>query len=512
VTALLITFAGRAAADVRPGAKEAVDDERLGLFPGRDYRLATGRCTDCAASRQALWYFQDDVIAVPQEGGRGLSSPVWIGSHHVLDDVRLSPDGAAAVSRDGSTVPLVRVPRLSTNRSYYDASTTAFLAGRPLRIRGEAVEGGGFVARTLWPEDQRLDPQRASLQPLAAGERVEALVTADEGGVRAPFSARVLWSRGDPSSARWDGRPVLGFVLSGAQGDDDEAHGGHFAVTTGIVGAGGQWADWMVDNFYNLDFVSEKGIVAARVPMDNYLMDLNSGQSYYRPVAVLVAVLREDQAPRRFQAAVDEVYERFYRHDLLYHHSAANCAGISMDLLRELGWQIPRRGPTGYAKATAAFFYVGITQHSVAQGEKTFDYLTEERTRLFPRAAFEVGGEDLLALLRGQRRPATDYERILAEDVEALVFLRVPQVPSSRALGTFPIGSFDEYRHRVPADTSRWKVVSIEPRPFPGALREGRAPRPRRSRAVPMATMAGLASASGVWGLVHVLRSWRRRG
>ena len=135
-------------------------------------------------------------------------------------------------------------------------------------------------------------------------------------------------------------------MLSGAQGDDDEAHGGHFAVATGTVGPDGGWADWTVNNFYTLDAVSEKGIVAARVPMDNYLMDLNSGQSWYRPVYVLTLVLKQDRAARRYQEAIEPVYDRFYRHEFLYHHSAANCSGISMDALRGIGWEIPRRGPT----------------------------------------------------------------------------------------------------------------------------------------------------------------------
>jgi hypothetical protein len=33
-------------------------------------------------------------------------------------------------------------------------------------------------------------------------------------------------------------------MLNGAQGGDDEAHGGHFAVVTGWQRQGGQFADW----------------------------------------------------------------------------------------------------------------------------------------------------------------------------------------------------------------------------------------------------------------------------
>ena len=44
----------------------------LGLYSAADFRLATGRCTDCPAEKQALWYFGDDVVAVSK--GAGFSS------------------------------------------------------------------------------------------------------------------------------------------------------------------------------------------------------------------------------------------------------------------------------------------------------------------------------------------------------------------------------------------------------------------------------------------------------
>jgi hypothetical protein len=75
------------------------------------------------------------------------------------------------------------------------------------------------------------------------------------------------------------GRAVLALVINGAQGDDDEAHAGHFALVTGRTREDGAIGDWLVNNFYALDSESEKGILAAPVPLDNYLADLNSGQT-----------------------------------------------------------------------------------------------------------------------------------------------------------------------------------------------------------------------------------------
>ncbi|UUZ56530.1 hypothetical protein LP419_16080 [Massilia sp. H-1] len=115
-------------------------------------------------------------------------------------------------------------------------------------------------------------------------------------------------------------------MLNGAQGDDDEAYGGHFAIATGAVGQQGEWSDWVVNNFYNLDSFSEKGIVAAPVPMDNYLMDINSGQQFYRPSYMMVAVLSDGRTAAAYQGGVQRVFNNFYRHDFTYRHAGANCA------------------------------------------------------------------------------------------------------------------------------------------------------------------------------------------
>jgi hypothetical protein len=486
-------------------AKDALDAERLGLAPASAYRLVDGHCQDCGASRAALWYFEDDLVAVRPGSRQTAASLVWVGSPEILEHATLSSDDRRVRLANGDERPFALAPKIPTNRSYYDRATSCFLADRRLRLRGRSTEDGGFVARTIWPEDLTLE-MGGPVAPLPRGASIDGLVTS--ASARSP---RVLWQRASAGRSL-TGRAALAFVLSGAQGDDDEAHGGHFAVATGVVGPGGEWADWTVNNFYNLDSVSEKGIVAARVPMDNYLMDLNSGQAYYRPNDVLAVVLRDDRTAAAFQQAIDGVYERFYRHDVLYHHSASNCAGISLDTLRGLGWSIPRRGPTGYAKATAAFLYMGAKDRSVRSGEKIFDYLTEEQTRLLPRVAFAAAGDDLLRLLRGERKARTTYEQRLEQDAEAVVYVHVPQIPSSRAFGTFAVGSFAEYQRRVPADTSQWKIVPVAARSFPTELREG-APLPRhRSNALPFATLAGVLVLGGGWGTTRTVRRVRRGG
>jgi hypothetical protein len=431
---------------------------------------------DCPTPKQALWYFQDEVIAVPKDN-RPVPSLVWIGAPDVLNEATLSPGDHTLLTADGSRLRFVLTSQLLTNRSYYDESTTNFFRKRSLRIRGNVTTQEGLptvVARTIWPEDYRIEQDALIRQPLRPDETLASLIGEEKDGAERSFLTRLLWERHPGAPRRWAGQAVLGLLLSGAQGDDDDAHAGHFTVVTGRVGERGELATWMVNNFYNLDEESEKGVLPARVPMDNYLMDLNSGQAYYRPHYLLVAVLRKDRAAHRFQEAVEETYSQFYRHEFAYDNAAANCTGLSMDTLREIGWAIPQLGRTSYLMAIAAFLYLSVRDRSVVAGARIFDYHTEELTRLLPRVAFEVAGRDLLGIL-GRRpepaqRPLTPYERILQEDVEAVMFIRVPQIPSSRVFGTSPVSTLDEYRRRMPTDRSQWKKIPLKPRPFPTAL------------------------------------------
>ncbi len=511
----------------------------FGLYKGSDYRLTTGACTNCPTPKQALWYFRDDIIAVPVDGvdtagfSRGITTQedvrrwyagakpqdlqarppmLWVGATHQARDVRLTDDGRLQFA-DGRSVQFQTVPRIKTNLSYYDDSSKAFFQKRPLRVRGE-LRGQTFTARVMWPQDWAIDESNLRLEPLLADESVLSLVRRHQNAKSETFEARLLWERAPAATAAardWSGRAVIGIMLNGAQGDDDEAHGGHFAIATGRhtrTSQGGGMADWMVNNFYNLDSFSEKGITAAMLPLDNYMADLNSGQSWYRPSYMLVAVLKNDRAAYAYQAAISRVYGHFYRHDFQYRHAGANCAGISVDTLRSLGWNIPPMGPTSAIKATLAYPYKSITDRSFASGKQAYDYLTEEQTRLYPAAAYDALGRDLLRIASGRTwaGASTDpksLEALLRADLEALVFVRLPQIPSSRAFGSFPVASYDEYMKRVPDDKAQWKIVPVDARPFPpelieaDTLKEARTP-PERPALIAGAGLAGLLLIGGL--------------
>ncbi|MES3021987.1 MAG: hypothetical protein V4857_10435 [Pseudomonadota bacterium] len=539
---LLVSTTSLATAAAPAGLKSALEGERIGLLPAESFRLTTGRCMDCATLPQSLWYFKDDVVAVPHAGqamsGHTRQTPtvtdvrewaaspeaatlahpslVWLGAPHLLDNVTILPNGRELRSADGSTAALRLVPKISTNLSYWDKSTSQYFAERPVRMRGTVKDVGGeqaFVARTVWPKDFALDPATMVARPLGAKETLVSFVQEEGGGAKSPFSTRLLWERKPGAARELHGKPVLGIMLNGAQGDDDEAFGGHFAIATGTIGKQGEWSDWLVNNFYNLDSVSEKGIIASAVPMDNYLMDLNSGQQYYRPSYMLVAVLNKARTAIAYQGGVQRVFNRFYRHDFTYAHAAANCTGISMDVFKALGWNVPERGATSSLKAIGAYGYLSAKEMSLASGRKIYDYLTEEQTRLYPAVAFEAAGSDLMQLVGaapGLARELTAYEKQLQGDVEAIVLVRIPQIPSSRAMGSNPIFSFDEFMARTPPDQKDWKIVPVGPRPFPAELHDNPMA-PSTPGPVPMPVAGiGLAGLVGIGALIR--RRQKRKG
>ena len=477
---------------------DALTDTQFGLYGAADFHLASGGdCGACQTPPQALWYFRGDQVAVPTVQPAGFDaklraqedvrrwatshqnkpngehpSLLWVGSPQVARGT-LADTGEQLVSNKGEPLPFSLVPKIDANLSYYNADSLKHFAGRAIKARGR-LENGRFTARTLWPEDFALS-DALPIRQFKAGETLAELIRADGGGAALPMSSRTLWSRSG-QAVELAGKPVMAFVLNGAQGDDDEAHGGHFAVATGRFGPHGEWDQWLVNNFYNLDSVSEKGIIAATLPMDAYQTDLNSGQSWYRPSYMLVAVFKDGRVPGLYQEAISRVFNHFYRHDFSYNHATANCAGINLETLRSLGWNIPQQGSAGRLKATAALPYMAIKERSLDKGRQAYDYLSAEKTNLYPFVAFTAAGEDILQRIVGNQPNASPYEKMMAEDIEALVYVRIPQFPSSRAMGQAPVASLDEFMARTPADRAQWKIVPNDPRPFPAELKDPQAP------------------------------------
>jgi hypothetical protein len=504
----------------------------LGQYASEQFVTVQAPCPDCQGLAQAQWYFKGETVAVPQAGQpvtgfdagkRGaddiaalnvhaLPGLVWTGAPRQWANTHLLAGGEQLRLADGTQTAFKMVPKISTNLSYWNQDSQAFFAQRALSIRGEQ-DGPTIVARTIWPEDFRLDLQ-APAQPLQAGESLKQLVQFEHGGARSPHQSRLLWQKTPGAQPSLAGKAVLGVLLNGAQGDDDEAHGGHFALASGVVAADGGYQHWLVNNYYNLATNSEKGIIAGVTPFDKYMADLNSGQAFYRPSYMLVAVFSQPTIPATIQAASNRVYQHFYRNDFVYDHATNNCAGISVDVLHNLGWKVPQSGGESVLKASAAYWYIAAQERSLTKGRAIYDYLNTEMTRLFPAVAFDAIGNDLLNIAHtgSTQTLASPEMQAMASQIEAIYFVRIPQLPSSRADGLAPVYSFAQYQQQAPADRSQWKIIPVTPNPLPDNLKNGLALKPQTPAVMPLPALLFLISGLAIiWFLLRVSGKALRR-
>jgi hypothetical protein len=89
---------------------------------------------------------------------------------------------------------------------------------------------------------------------------------------------------------------------------------------------------------------------------------------------------------------------------------------------------------------------------------------------------------------------------MLAEDIIAVLWLRIPQLPSSRAWGDYAVVTRREYAARLPADRSLAKIIPVPPRPFPPEMRDpDLLPTRRGASAWAMAVWAALGLAGLPW-------------
>src|SRR5690606_3072584 len=202
-------------------------------------------------------------------GGTGnlvddLPAIVWLGAPQRISGARLSPD-AAELRVGARSIPLALTPPIATNAAYVDASTARYFSARSVAVRGAVSSASGeprFIARTIFPEDQRIDLDALHPAPRKPNEYPGTLLEA-----QTDERYRLLHARSAPAEGR--GLPAIAFVLPGAQGDDDGSRAGHLAVATGVLGERGEWDQWLVTNFYPLLEGNAKGIIPATLPMDN---------------------------------------------------------------------------------------------------------------------------------------------------------------------------------------------------------------------------------------------------
>jgi hypothetical protein len=176
--------------------------------------------------------------------------------------------------------------------------------------------------------------------------------------------------------------------------------------------------------------------------------------------------------------------------------------------MRALGWPVPATGPASRVLAWLSIPATIAREGKVSAARTTYEYLTEDRTRLMPAAAFEQAAVDLLRLAKAGAGPADgELARLIARDVEAVVGARVPQLPSSRKPGTWPVANPREYLGAIPHDPADAQIVPVPPRPFPAELRDpDLLPPPMRRSTPPLVAW----TLSGVLPLAWLLgRAWR---
>ncbi len=427
-------------------------------------------------SPAAAWYFADEWLAIDSR----LSPPaaIWLAGSQRLNvtDLQLSPLRA---QRAGRSLSLALSPALASNPTFINSDTLRFFAEQPLTLRGDwrsAESQSGdksgdagdsdptFVIRTMWPQAWRVQPSAA----LRGGDPLAWLPRSDAATSQS-FACHTLWQRQDaqPAATRW----CIGVMLNGAQGDDDEAHGGHFALVVGAMANDGGIADLLVANFYNPDVVSEKGILPALVPLDDYLHELNAGQQHYRPSWLVLVELDSPTVSTALYPMLNSVLQQLYDHRLHYNHVANNCTGLSMDALRATGVRVPLRGPSSRWLAPLAALQQGYLLRSVRAARDGWRYLLAEQTRLLPCQAFVASVQHLMALMTGASKPATAIEADLRQHTQAIYGLQLPQLPSARARGREPALSLVDYQSRVPASRSDWQIIPVPPRTLPASLR-----------------------------------------
>lgn len=430
----------------------------IGPYKSTVLETKPGNCVECIGKAASFYFNKQSVVVVKDNNDKVF---IWQKGDAVINGT-LAEDGKSILT-ENKIYQFKPTEKIPTNLSYYNEKSVKFFAKKQVIVKGD-IKKDTLIADSIWPTEYSFNN---NLTPVQNPVSVKQLVQNEKIN---SFEPQLLWSK-DNKPVSLQNKPVVAFILNGAQGDDDEAHGGHFAIATGNIDKNGQFNNLLVNNFYGINSFSEKGIISSRVPLDLYQADLNSGQSWYRPSYMLFAVLKNDKLSNLYQQSINHKFSEFYQHHFEYNHALANCSGINVDTLRGLGWNIPKQGVESYIKGIGAIPYVTLTD-SFESAKKGSNYMMSEKTDLYPFVAFDAISQDLLGRIAKGQNLTSQFERQFAENLEAIIYVKIPQFPSSRSFGLAPIYSFDEYMKRVPQNKKDWKIVPVEANPFPDSLKD----------------------------------------
>lgn len=421
------------------------------------------------------WYLDDEWLGWSGHASDS-QTPQWLGAPTVLHNIRLL-SWTEGKNEQGESFSLRLTECIASNRSWVNEHSLQYLSARLLHLRGEWLQENEqriFLLRNIWPADWSLQHELDAAQKLTIEQRVRQ----QRGGARREFSVERLWAAPelsvDVDNRQYHcGQHAIGWVLNGAQGDDDEAHGGHFSAMMGSSPDSAiDLRDLVVANYYNPDIVSEKGILPAFAPLDAYLTDLNAGQQFYRPSDAVVVVLDKPDCLHNFWAESALQMRALYEHQFNYDHALMNCTGITMDALRRAGMRIPAMAASSYVLGMLAFAQSWLKERDRPRALRLWHYFSSELSRVLPAQAYRATVHHLLSLLSQRRAASTEWETKLLTQVQAVYWLHYPQLPSSRKMGREPVFTLAEYPRRVPELQSKWQVVPTRTRELPPLLRQ----------------------------------------
>ena len=329
---------------------------------------------------------------------------VWVAAPQIVHGARLTADGEQH-RRGGDVLRMRPVPRIPLNRSYFDASSVRFLRA----VRSRCAERATAASSSCDRVARRLRARRrgAAAQSLPDGPSPQlAMRSLMRRGAARRRGESVHRARrcGSARAARRLARQgVLGLLVNGAQGDDDEAHGGHFALVTGRVARRRPHRRLARQQFLLARRRERKGhhrrAAAAR-------QRISATSTAGRLVSAVVhARARVARRARRGARAVGDQPrvqpvlspparllppERQLREHQRRHAARARVAG-------------PARGPPTRWLAWLAFPFVALKERSLGKAKLAFDYLCTDQTRLLPAVALEEAFASVLSLAQRRR-------------------------------------------------------------------------------------------------------------
>lgn len=237
-----------------------------------------------------------------------------------------------------------------------------------------------------------------------------------------------------PGYAPRPGDGALIISLSGRQGDDLTAAGGHFAAGAGTLREDEEGL-WLDGDLFNIYVRNEKGIIPGVTPWAEYFGGITGGQDNYRPTWTMVVYGVQPERLRRLRESFESHYPLFRSGELELTLNY-NCTTITVQALAAIGvYGTHRRGVNGSADYPLIPAQPQVPPVLVGIPDYVSYLFSHDFREVFPRNAW--------VSILGNLQWLKSHERLNIDRVD-LIFQ--PQVPSSRMLGGAPANDLGDGR------------------------------------------------------------------